>query len=55
MRVTYNNEDDRAGLRGYVQCNKYTHMHIHTAFVISIMDCVVMCNLLYNYTYTYSE
>ena len=25
MRVTYNDWDDRAGLRGYVQFNKYTH------------------------------
>ena len=22
-------QDDRAGLRGYVQINKYTHTHIH--------------------------
>ena len=55
MRVTYNNEDDRAGLRGYLQCNKYTHMHIHTVFVISIMYCDVMWNLIYSYTYTHSE
>ena len=25
MRVAYNDWDDRAGLRGYVQFNKYTH------------------------------
>ena len=25
MRVTYNDYDDRAGLRGYVQFNKYIH------------------------------
>ena len=24
MRVAYNDSDDRAGLRGYVQFNKYT-------------------------------
>ena len=32
MRVAYNNSDDRAGLRGYVQFNKYTYIHtyIHT-------------------------
>ena len=24
-----NDYDDRAGLRGYVQFNKYTHTHIH--------------------------
>ena len=26
MRVAYNDSDDRAGLRGYVQFNKYTYM-----------------------------
>ena len=30
MRVAYNDEDDRAGLRGYVQFNKYTHTHTQT-------------------------
>ena len=25
MRVAYNDNDDRAGLRGYVHFNKYTH------------------------------
>ena len=34
MRVVYNDSDDRAGLRGYVQFNKYkyirTHTHTHT-------------------------
>ena len=32
MRVAYNDSDDRAGLRGYVQLNKYTYIHayIHT-------------------------
>ena len=25
MRMAYNDEDDRAGLRSYVQFNKYTH------------------------------
>ena len=32
MRVAYNDSDDRAGLRGYVQFNKYTYIHtyIHT-------------------------
>ena len=27
MRVAYNDSDDRAGLRGYVQFNKYTYIH----------------------------
>ena len=26
MRVAYNDQDDRAGLGGYVQFNKYTHL-----------------------------
>ena len=30
MRVAYNDYHDRAGLRGYVQCNKYTHTQTHT-------------------------
>ena len=32
MRVAYNDSDDSAGLRGYVQFNKYTYIHtyIHT-------------------------
>ena len=29
MRVAYNDQDTRAGLRGYVQLNKYTHTHTH--------------------------
>ena len=27
MRVGQNDSDDRAGLRGYVQFNKYTYIH----------------------------
>ena len=27
MRVAYNDQDDRAGLCGYVQFNKYTYIH----------------------------
>ena len=30
MRVAYNDNDDRAGLRGYVHFNKYTHTYTHT-------------------------
>ena len=30
MRVAWNDWDDRAGLRGYVQFNKYTYIHTHT-------------------------
>ena len=29
MRMTYNDLGDRAGLRGYVQFNKYTRIHIY--------------------------
>ena len=29
MQVAYNDSDDRAGLRGYVQFNKYTFIHIY--------------------------
>ena len=28
---THTHTDDRAGLRGYVQFNKYTHTHTHTS------------------------
>ena len=29
---TDTHEDDRAGLRGYVQFDKYTHTHTHTLY-----------------------
>ena len=29
MRVAKNDSDDRAGLRGYVQFNKYTYIHTY--------------------------
>ena len=29
MRVAWNDSDDRAGLRGYVQLNKYTYIHTY--------------------------
>ena len=35
MRVAYNDKDDRAGLRGYVQFNKYTHTHTHKPHINS--------------------
>ena len=31
MRVAKNDYDDRAGLRGYVHFNKYTHARTHTS------------------------
>ena len=30
MRVAYNDLDDRAGLYGYLQINRYAHIHTHT-------------------------
>ena len=30
MRMAYNDSDDRAGLRGYVQFHKYTYIHTGT-------------------------
>ena len=41
MLVTYNDWDDRAGLRDYVQFNKSTYIHTYVrseVFVISIID-----------------
>ena len=42
MRVPYNDWDDKAGLHGYVQFNKYTHTHTHTKEVVYmyiVWDC----------------
>ena len=38
MRVAYNDSDDRAGLRGYVQFNKYTYSVFSEVFVTGIID-----------------
>ena len=35
MRVASNDSDDKAGLRGYAQFNKYTYIH---TYVTSIID-----------------
>ena len=40
MRVAYNDSDDRAGLRGYVQFNKYIHSYIHTCVGHNIVNAV---------------
>ena len=54
--MAQNDWDDRAGLRGYVQFNKYTHTHTHTQCEWHRMtrmagpDCVVMCNLINTHT-----
>ena len=37
MRVAMNDSDDRAGLRGYVQFNKYTYIHTYIHTVQHIM------------------
>ena len=34
MRVAYNDSDDRAGLRGYVQFNKYTYIHTYIPLTV---------------------
>ena len=70
MRVALNDLDDRAGLRGYVQFNKYTHTHTHTQVSLIPLwedqcewhrmtrmtgpDCAVMCNLISTHTHTLS-
>ena len=61
---------DRAGLRGYVQFNKYIHTYIHTVSLIPPWedqcewhrmtrmtgpDCAVMCNLINIHTYSYDR
>ena len=51
-------EDDRAGLRGYVQFNKYTHTRTHTSplgrvNIITRMawpDCAVMSNVIQRFS-----
>ena len=65
MRVAWNDKDDRAGLRGYVQFNKYTHTHTlippredqcewHRMTRMTGPDCVVMCNLINTHTHTHT-
>ena len=39
MRVAYNDSDDRAGLRDYVQFNKYTYIHKYIYYMIQTMYC----------------
>ena len=69
MRVAYNDSDGRAGLRGYVQLNKYTYIHtyiptyqvqtyihtyMHRMTRMTGPDCVVMCNLINIHTYIHT-
>ena len=37
MRVAYNDSDDRAGLRGYVQFNKYTYILLRQGSVTGVI------------------
>ena len=66
MRVALNDWDDRAGLRGYVQFNKYTHTvslippredqcEWHRMTRMTGPDCVVMCNLINTHTHTHTH
>ena len=49
--------DDKAGLRGYVQFNKYTHIHTYTQWHrmtrMTGPDCAVTCNLINAHTHTH--
>ena len=59
MRVAKNDYDDRAGLRGYVHFNKYTHTHTpwedqrewNRMTRMTRPDCAVMCNLINTHTH----
>ena len=60
--MAYNDWDDKAGLHGYDQFNKYTHTHTHTHTEdqcewhrmtrMAGSDCAVMCNLINTRTHT---
>ena len=61
MRVSLNDSDDRAGLRGYVQFNQYTYIHTwedpcewHIMTRMTGPDCAVMCNLINIHTYIHT-
>ena len=47
MRVAHNDLDDRAGLRGYVQFNKYTHTHTHTHTHTQLLQTVVVVDVVF--------
>ena len=65
-----NDQDDRAGLRGYVQFNRYTHTHTHRQESLippwedqrewhgmprmTGPNCAVMCNLINTRTHTHT-
>ena len=64
MRVTENDEDYRAGLRGYVQFNKYLppppppwedQCEWHRMTRMTGPDCAVMCNLINTHTHTHTH
>ena len=57
MRVAHNDEDDKAGLRGYVQLTKYTDTRTQCELynkmpTMTGLDCTVMCNLINTHTHT---
>ena len=54
MRVAYNDSDGRAGLRGYVQFNKYTYKHtyIHT-YITSTYIHTYINKYIHTYIHTY--
>ena len=65
--MAYNDWDDRAELRGYVQFNKYTHTQVslippwkdqcewHRMTRMTGPDCAVMCNLINTHTHTHTH
>ena len=66
MRVAYNDWDDRAGLRCYMQLNKYTHTHTHIPpwedeckwhrmTRMTGPDCAVMSNFINTHTHPFSR
>ena len=66
MRVACNDSDDRAGLRSYVQFNKYTYIqtYIHITYIRNTYmhrmtrmtgpDCAVKRNLINIHTYIHT-
>ena len=63
MRVAWNDYDDRAGLRDYVQFNKYTHTltqtqthsEWHRMTRMTGPDYAVMCNLINTHAHTHTH
>ena len=49
--MAQNDSDDRAGLRGYVQFNKYTYMHRYTHTHVD----TYIHTYIHTYTHTYIQ